>query len=129
MNVSWLRGRTAFLLSTAFVLICLSSLPYLYAHLSCPADKQFVGLIGWDVPGTYMYFMWQKQAQEGHILFEDRLTPEQHEPFYFNLEWLLLGRLARYSGLSMIAAFQLERCLTIVMACITLYYFVCCFYN
>ena len=112
-----------------FVLyLIISSIPYLYGYLSTPPGMKFNGLIGWDVPGTYMYFMWEKQAVEGNTLFADRLTPEKHDPFYFNGEWWLLGRFLRFTGLSLEAGFQVERALTVFFAFFALYYFLtCCF--
>ena len=109
--------------------LTISSIPYLYGYLSTPADKVYTGLVGRDVPGSYMYFMWEVQSQEGYNLFENRLTPERHERFYFNLEWWLLGRFLRYSGLSVIAGFHIERCLTIFLAVLILYYFISCFFE
>jgi len=85
--------------------------------------------VSWDVPGAYMYFMWERQGLEGRTPFQDRLTPDKHEPFYCNLEWLLLGRVLRYSNLSIISAFQVERCLTILAGLVMLYYFVGSFFS
>jgi len=122
-------GETKFLTGLICLFLLLTSLPYLYGRLSCPPEKQFVGLVGWDVPGAYMYFMWEKQGLEGRTLFQDRLTPEKHKPFYFNLEWLLLGRAVNYLNLSLISAFQVERCLTLLAGLVILYYFVGRFFS
>lgn len=120
--------RLRFFFTVASVVLVLSSVPYLYGYLSCPPDREYLGLVGRDVPGAYMYFMWQAQAREGAVLFADRLTPEKHSPFYFNLEWLLLGTWQRLLGFSLEAAFQLERGLTIVIALGIFYYFLCSFF-
>lgn len=122
-------GEVRFIVLAALVFCSLSFSPYLYGYLSCPRDQKFVGLVGWDVPGTYMYFMWEKQAEKGQILFEDRLTPERHDPFYFNLEWLLLGRALGISHLSLVAGFQVERCLTILVSFFIIYFFVGTFFK
>lgn len=122
------RLDLTFIGSVFVIFFVFSSVPYLYGYLSCPADKKFVGLVGWDVAGSYMYRMWQRQAAEGAVLLENRLTPERHAPFYFNLEWLLLGRLLKFSGLSSSAAFQLERGLTLLAAFAAVYYLLTCFF-
>lgn len=118
-----------FVLLFFLIFFCLSCGPYLYGYISAPPGKKFVGLVGWDVAGSYMYLMWERQAAEGHVLLENRLTPEKHAPFYFNLEWLLLGRMIKYTGLSMIASFHLERFLTLLAAFAILYYLLTCFFD
>ncbi len=105
-----------FVLLLSCFIILLTSVPYIYGYLSCPDDKHFMGLVGRDVPGGYMYFMWQVQAKEGKNLFQDKLTSEEHEPFYFNPEWWLLGRFLQATGLSLEAGYQTERALTLVAA-------------
>jgi hypothetical protein len=118
-----------FVLLSFLIFFCLSCGPYLYGYISAPPGKKFVGLVGWDVAGSYMYFMWERQTAEGDFLLENRLTPEKHAPFYFNLEWLLLGRMIKYTGLSMIAGFHLERFLTMLAAFAILYYLLTCFFD
>lgn len=115
-------------LITALCLV-LTGVPYLYGHLSTPADMVYTGLAGRDVPGSYMYFMWEVQSREGHNLFENMLTPERLKRSYFNPEWWFLGRFLRYSGLSLITGFHVERSLTIFLAVVILYYFVSCFFE
>lgn len=118
-----------FILSVFCIFFVFSSSPYLYGHLSTPAAQKFVGQVGWDVAGSYMYFMWERQAVEGSVLLQNRLTPEEHEPFYFNPEWLLLGRMVKYTGLPLTAAFHLERFLTVLFAFTILYYLLTCFFE
>lgn len=118
-----------FILIVFLLFLTVSSIPYLYGYFSTPSGMQFNGLIGWDVPGTYMYFMWEEQAVEGSTLFADRLTPETHEPFYFNAEWWLLGRFLRYTGLSLESGFQVERTVTLFFAFCVIYYFLTCFFE
>ena len=126
-TVGWWDPKFIFI--TVSCLLAITTVPYLYGHLSAPADKAFMGLVGRDVPGGFMYFMWEVQSKEGYNLFENRLTPERHERFYFNLEWWLLGKFLRYSGLSVIAGFHIERCLTVLLAVVILYYFLSCFFE
>jgi len=123
-----LRQQLLFFSAVALIFLIVSSVPYLYGYLSCPQDKEYMGLAGRDVPGAYMYFMWQAQASQGTILLTNRLTPEKHSAFYFNPEWLLLGRVQGVVGLSLAESFQLERCLTIVLAFCILYYFLSNFF-
>jgi hypothetical protein len=50
------------------------------------------------------------------------MTPEPHEPVLFNLEWLLLGKLAALMGGSMEFAFQVVRIGWIFALCIAVYW-------
>ncbi len=118
-----------FIIISFILFFTISSIPYLYGYLSTPPGIKFNGLIGWDVPGTYMYFMWEKQAEQGNNLLADRLTPEKHDPFYFNGEWWLMGRFLRYTGLSLESGFHVERALTVFFAFCVLYYFLTCFFE
>ena len=55
--------------------------------------------------------MFIRQSAEGRWLFQNRNTPEVHEPVYFNLEYLLIGKTASFLGMSIEAAFNLWRLL------------------
>lgn len=126
-NTSRLDIRFIFLITA--LCLTISSIPYLYGYLSTPADKMYTGLVGRDVPGSYMYFMWEVQSRDGHNFFENMLTSERHKRSYFSPEWWLLGRFLRYSGLPVIAGFHIERCLTVFLAVVILYYFISCFFE
>jgi hypothetical protein len=126
-NINRLDIKFIFLITG--LCLAITWIPYLYGYHSTPANNEYTGLVGRDVPGSYMYFMLEVQSQEGYNLFENRLTPERHERFYFNLEWWLLGRFLRYSGLSVIAGFHIERCITVFLTIVILYYFLSCFFQ
>ena len=123
------RSDLGFIFLVTIVLLGLTAIPYLYGYISTPEGSVYTGLAGRDVPGTYMYFMWEVQSRDGYHLFQDRFTPENHERFYFNAEWWLLGKLLRYSGLPVIAGFHVERCFTSFFAVLFLYYFLTCFFE
>jgi len=118
-----------FILLTGVLFLAITTLPYVYGYLSTPPDKVFMGLVGRDVAGTYMHFSWAVQSEEGNHLFVNRLTPEEHKPFYFHPEWWLHGKVLRYSGLPVLLGFQVERCLTVLFVIASLYYFVACFFR
>lgn len=89
------------------VQLLLTSLPYLYGSLSSPADRRFMGIVI-DVPDTAQYFAWLRAHQQA-LIVSNMLTPEPNQPAFFNLLWLILGRLASWTGLELSTSFQLLR--------------------
>ncbi len=90
----------------AFVLI-ITTLPYIYAYLSAPADKQFMGIM-LDVPDHGQYLSWMRELTYAS-LSANKLTPEANEPLFFNLLWWGMGRLGRLLGLGFDGMYQIMR--------------------
>jgi hypothetical protein len=94
----------AFVWAIIVGVLVLTSLPYLYGYLSCPPDKQFMGLM-LDVPDHGQYLSWFRGFQSS-FLVSNRLTPEPNEPVFFNLLWWMLAQIARFTGLSFAPLYQ-----------------------
>lgn len=88
-------------------LLLLTSLPYIYAQSSNPADRRFMGIVS-DVPDTAQYFAWLRGHQE-RLIVSNQMTSEPNEPAFLNLLWLALGRLALMTGLSFAGCLQILR--------------------
>jgi hypothetical protein len=100
--------RDYLLLAVGIVaLLLLTGLPHLYAGLSGPADRRYMGIVS-DVPDTAQYFSWLRAHQRA-LIVSNLMTPEPNQPAFFNLIWFVLGRLTLWTGMSMVAAFQLLR--------------------
>jgi hypothetical protein len=91
------------------LLLLLTALPYAFAVLSTPADKQFVGFI-LNVSDHAQYLAWYRAFQDA-LLIPNPLTPEPNPPLFFNLLWWALGRFGRYTALHYTIVYQLFRCL------------------
>jgi hypothetical protein len=103
-----LARRDYLLLAVGIVaLLLLTALPHLYAGLSSPADRRYMGIVS-DVPDTAQYFSWLRAHQQS-LIVSNLMTPEPNQPAFFNLLWFVLGRLTLWTGMSMAAAFQLLR--------------------
>ena len=87
--------------------LLLTSLPYLYGYLSCPPDKQFMGLM-LDVPDHGQYLSWFRGFQDSWLV-SNKLTPEPNRPVFFNLVWWALAQIARFTGLSYAPLYQMFR--------------------
>lgn len=72
--------------------LALSSLPYVVAVLVEPPDRQFMGIVS-SVPDWSQYLAWMR-GFAGDLVIENMLTCEPQTPAFFNLQWLVLGRLA-----------------------------------
>lgn len=81
-------------------LLALSSIPVLIAYLTVPADRQFMGIVS-DVPDWAQYLAWMR-AFTHRIVIENPITCEPQSPAFFNLQWLVLGRLATWLPLPVV---------------------------
>ncbi len=89
-----------------FVLV-ITSLPYLYAYISTPPDKHFMGIM-LDVPDHVQYFSWMRELTTANVI-PNKLTPEANDPIFFNLLWWLLARVSKPLGLGFAGALQIMR--------------------
>ena len=87
--------------------LLVTSLPYLYAYLSSPPDKQFMGIM-LDVPDHGQYFSWMRELSNSAFA-SNMLTSEPNKPVFFNLLWWGLGHMQRWFGLSLDVTYQLFR--------------------
>ena len=93
-------------IAMALVLI-VTSVPYAYAYLTTPPDKQFMGIM-FDVPDHAQYFSWMRELAQAPLA-SNKLTPEPNAPVFFNLLWWGLGQLGRLFGLGYAPMFQIFR--------------------
>jgi hypothetical protein len=96
-----------FVLMIITIVLVLTSIPYLYAYLSAPPEKQFMGIM-LDVPDHGQYFSWMRELSTS-ALASNKLTSEPNDPVFFNLLWWGLGHLKRWFGLTLDLTFQLFR--------------------
>lgn len=103
-----LRWGDAWGLSALTVLVLLlTEVPYLYGYLSAPPDRRFMGIL-MNVPDTAQYLSWARESSKA-ILIENKLTSEPGAAVYFNLFWLVVGRLAGGLNLGFAEAAQVVR--------------------
>jgi hypothetical protein len=88
-------------------ILAVTSLPYTYAYLSAPHDHVFTGIL-LNVPDTAQYLSWAREFSHS-LLIENKLTPEQGDALFFNLFWLVIGRLAAGLDVGLSQMLQLVR--------------------
>jgi len=97
----WVAGVT-------LALVVASSLPYLVAWVTTPDNSHFTGLIFNPKDGN-SYIAKMRQGLEGSWLFHLPYTPESQDGAPVYLFYLLLGRIARWTGLPLIVVYHLAR--------------------
>jgi hypothetical protein len=91
----------------SILILAVTSIPYLFAYVTAPADSEFMGII-YNVHDYGAYRSWIRQAGQG-FLIQDQLTSEPNEPVIFNPLWIILGKTESALGLSFPQLFQIER--------------------
>ncbi|MBN1201593.1 MAG: hypothetical protein JXJ20_07035 [Anaerolineae bacterium] len=92
------------------LLVALSLVPYAWALASNESDDgtQFMGMLSNPQDGA-TYLSKIEQGRRGSWLFELRYTPEEHDGAGFHTFYILLGHVARMTGLSNLLVFHLAR--------------------
>ena len=82
-----------FLALVFLVVLATTTLPYWLQARNAPSGTQFGGIV-FALADQNTYLMWMRQAAEGQVVWRDLMTSDPHQPFYTNLMWLALGRMA-----------------------------------
>ena len=96
-----------FVLGIILAVLVFTSLPYAYAYLSSPPDRQFTGIL-LDVPDHAQYFSWMREFGQSNLA-ANQLTPEVNRPAFFNLLWWFLGRFGVWAGWGFAPVYHLLR--------------------
>lgn len=103
-------GEKGYYLLLGFVTLLLASLPYLYGWIATPAGHVFSG-ITYNIDDVAVYLSWMRQAESGAFFQRNLFTTEPQQGILFNLLFLLLGNVARVTGLSLILVYHVARVL------------------
>jgi hypothetical protein len=107
----------------AAAVVLLSGLPYLFALSVAPEGWQFAGFLVNPLDG-HSYLAKMAQGEAGLWEFHLTFTPEPHQGSYIFVFYLLLGHIARLTGLPAIIVFHLARMLTGLLLLLTAFGFV-----
>jgi hypothetical protein len=115
----WVLGWSA-------VILLLTSLPYVYGALLSTPQSQFGGFVIGVADGNSYLAKMRLGAVDGwqfHVFY----TSEPHDGAYVYLFYLLLGKLARLAGLSLVLVYHLARVVCGIFLLVTVYYFAASF--
>jgi hypothetical protein len=118
-------GGIVALVLTVLAILAVTELPYVYAYRSAPADKVFMGIL-LNVPDTAQYFSWARESMRSFFI-ENKLTPEHGTAVFFNLYWLVIGRLAGLFRIGIPDATRLMRWMSSAVFLGAMYWFVSLF--
>jgi hypothetical protein len=104
------RREWRWVVLVTLVLVIASSLPYLIAWMVRPAGTHFTGLLFNPQDGN-SYVAKMRQGLAGSWSFRLPYTPEPHDGAHVYLFYLLLGHLARWTGVPLIAVYHAARVL------------------
>jgi hypothetical protein len=113
---------TAFrrVLWASLALLIITSLPYLFGHMSAPPDKVFSGIV-YNVHDTAQYLSWMRESGS-RVFIDNRLTSEENPAIFFNLHWWIPGRLAAISGMSLMGMYHLMRIISLPLLVAAMYW-------
>ena len=94
----------------ALVVVVASCLPYLVAWAATPEGAHFTGLLVNPLDG-HSYIAKMRQGLDGSWRFRLAFTPEPQDGAYLFLFHIALGRVARWTGLPLIAVYHGARVL------------------
>jgi len=106
----------------SFIVIVITSLPYLYGFLVTPPNSVFIGNGLFNPHDNHVYYSYIEQVKAGRYFLKDVFTAEQQTPF-LNIFWLALGLMAKIFALSPISTFHLARILLIPLLFYALFKF------
>ena len=90
-------------------MLAFTSAPYVYAYLSAPADKVFMGIV-LNPLDHGQYFSWLREFTHANLI-NNKLTSEPNPPLFFNLLWWMLARISQVTGANHHVMYQLMRVL------------------
>ena len=103
------------------VILGITALPYLFAYVVAPDDRQFMG-VTFNIPDHFQYFSWMRESR-ANVLVSNQLTPEYSAPLLFNLLWWTLGRIEAVTGLDYALLYQITRLLAGAFVMAAIYWF------
>jgi len=109
-------------LGWSLVLAALTSLPYVVGALASTPDRQFSGLV-YNVLDCNSYIAKMRQGARGEWLFTLPYTSEQHRGAFVYPFYLILGKLAALTGLSLVLVYHLARLVSIPVLLVSVYAF------
>lgn len=106
------KSDVLFIAVVTLLLLIVTSTPTVWAYVTPPPDKWFSGVVD-NVHDTAQYWSWMRESAT-RLFIDNRLTAEPNPPVFLNLHWWLVGRFAAVAGISIDAAYQVFRVLSVV---------------
>lgn len=118
---SFKASEVKFVSLMAVILCLVTTLPYAVAYYQTIQGTTFSGLIEHSLDSNN-YLAYENQSAFGRWLFRNPMTSEPHKPVFFNLEWLVIGKLAAIVHVPASEATGILRLLCLVLMCFSVYW-------
>jgi hypothetical protein len=99
----------------------ITSLPYLIGYIRAFPGTVFTGTLDHSLD-TNNYLAYVRQSSAGSWLFHNPMTLEPHAAVFFNLEWLVIGKVGFLLHLAPAQAMGVCRLLWLVLICAGVYW-------
>jgi hypothetical protein len=115
------RSEFKFLIVFTLALSILTTLPYMAGHLASFPGTVYTDLLGHSFD-TNNYLAYARQAASGKWLFRNPMTAEPHRDVFFNIEWLVIGKLSFLLHVPLAFAMNIVRLLSLGLMCFAVYW-------
>jgi len=115
------RSELNFLICFTLALGVLTSLPYVIGKVVSFPGTVFSGVLDHSFD-TNNYLAYVRESATGCWLFYNPMTGEPHTSVFFNLEWLVMGKIAALFHLQPAAAMDVCRLLCLALLCFAVYW-------
>jgi len=127
MKTSIEKKEWIFVAVITSVILVITSLPYVFAQVTAPDEKEFMGFII-NTSDHAQYLSWYKAFQSGNLT-NNRQTSEANPKVFFNLLWWSLAQFGKITGLNFRVVYQIFRWLAGAFFLFTVYGFSALFLN
>lgn len=114
-------SETKFVWLVTLVLCVITTLPYVVGHFRVVPDTVFSGVIEHSLDSNN-YLAYDNQSAFGRWLFRNPMTSEPHRAVFFNLEWLVIGKLGAILNVQVSEATGIIRIVCLVLMCFGIYW-------
>jgi hypothetical protein len=122
MEATMTRAELRWVMIASLAVILLASLPTIYAWSLADADHVFTGFV-YNTEDGNSYIAKMRLGARGEWLFHLVYTPEEHDGALVYTFYLLLGKLAHLTGMSLVLTYHLARVVLGWVLLLTVYAF------
>lgn len=115
------RSEFKFVLLFALTLCMLTTVPYIAGHRASFKGTAFTDVLVHSYDSNN-YLAYANQSASGRWLFRNPMTAEPHQRVFFNLEWLLIGKISFLLRISLPTATNVLRLLCLALTCFSIYW-------
>ncbi len=122
------KKELIFISIISFIVILLTSSPYVYGLIKAPGGYQYLG-IHLAPSDIFVYESYINQIKDGNIFLTNHFHNDALEEKNFNIFWLIVGLIAKIFNLSALLTIHLTRVILIPICLFSIYLFISLFFK